>query len=74
MQLNESLGIDGLVITRSARAERHACFALRYSKRASHVLLPALYRDPDAPRLTRKWQVWQRYLDRHPDIRTSLLD
>ena len=51
MQLNESLGIDGLVITRSARAERHACFALRYSKRASHVLLPALYRDPD-PRLT----------------------
>jgi len=56
------------VIERAARGRRQACYTLRYGKRASHVLLPALYRDPDAPRLTRKWLIWRRYLDRHPDL------
>ena len=73
-ELNGSLGIDGLIITRSARGTRHASFTLRYGKRASHMLLPALYRDSDAPRLTRKWQIWQSYLGRHPDVRASLVD
>ena len=31
-------------------------------------LIGTLYRDPDAPRLTRKWLIWRRYLDRHPDL------
>jgi len=73
-ELRRALHIDGLLITRSARNGKHACYTLRYGKRASHVLLPALNRDPAAPRLTRKWLVWQRYLDRHPDVRSSLID
>jgi hypothetical protein len=72
-QLKALLTIDGLIITRTARGNRHAFYTLRYSKRASHVLLPALYRT-GGPRLTRKWNVWQRYLDRHPEVRASLVD
>ena len=63
-----SIGIDGLIITRTARGKRHACYTLRYGKRASHRLLPALYRDGTAPRLARKWQVWAEYLRRHPGL------
>lgn len=66
-RLDESLGPDGLVITRKTRGRRHACYTLRYSKIDSHRLLSRLYRDPAAPRLTRKWLVWRRYLDRHPE-------
>jgi len=67
-RLEAALGIDGLVIRRAARGRRQACYTLRYGKRASHVLLPALYRDPDALRLTRKWLIWRRYLERHPNL------
>ena len=63
-----SLGIDGLIITRAARGRKHACYTLRYGKKASHRLLPALYRDITAPRLARKWRVWTRYLRRHPGL------
>lgn len=72
--LERSLGVDGLIITRTARDGKNAFYTLRYGKRASHILLAALYRDPDAPRLTRKWIIWQRYLERHPDVRSSLIE
>jgi hypothetical protein len=72
--LRSAFGVEGLTIKRAARDRRHACYTLRYSKRASHILLPALYRDLRAPRLTRKWQVWQRYLERHPEIRSALIE
>ncbi|HAF09657.1 MAG TPA: hypothetical protein DCK98_06190 [Chloroflexi bacterium] len=67
-RLKMSLGIDGLIITRTARGRRHACYTLRYGKLASHRLLPALYRDRTAPRLGRKWRVWARYVSRHPGV------
>lgn len=66
--LRTALGIEGLIITRGPRDGRHACYTLRYSKRASHVLLSELYRDPGAPRLTRKWRIWQSYVERHPGV------
>jgi hypothetical protein len=72
--IRSALGVDGLIITRAARDGRHDCYTLRYGKLASHVLLHALYRDQDAPRLTRKWLVWEHYLSRHPDIRSALVD
>ena len=64
-RLDAAVGINGLIIARTARARRHACYTLRYSKRDSHRLLPMLYHDTTAPRLTRKWQVWARYVKRH---------
>src|SRR5258708_38997394 len=57
-RLNAALCIDGLIIKRAARGGRHDCYTLRYSKVASHRLLPALYRETRAPRLTRKWRGW----------------
>jgi hypothetical protein len=66
--LASAMGIDGLIIKRAARDRRHDCFTLRYGKRASHVLLRALYRDRRAPCRTRKWLVWEHYLQRHPEI------
>lgn len=47
------------------RARRHAMYALRYGKKSSLRLLPLLYADPSAPRLTRKWLVWANYAARH---------
>jgi hypothetical protein len=73
-RLRAALSVDGLIIVRAARDGKNECFTLRYGKRASHVLLPALYTDPTAPRLTRKWRIWQRYLERHPDIAATLVD
>ncbi|HEX9484938.1 MAG TPA: LAGLIDADG family homing endonuclease [Gemmatimonadaceae bacterium] len=64
-RLNAALCIDGLIIKRAARGGRHDCYTLRYSKVASHRLLPALYRETRAPRLTRKWRVWASYARRH---------
>ena len=63
--LDASLGINGLIITRAARGHKHASYTLRYSKRDSHKLLPALYHDPRAPRLNRKWKTWTKYAEKH---------
>jgi hypothetical protein len=64
-RLKTSAGVDGLIITRAARGRRHACYTLRFGKRDSVVLLPLIYRDLGAPRLTRKWNVWVAYATRH---------
>jgi len=40
-------------------------YELRYGKRESLTLLPALYADPIAPRLMRKWLIWDAYAERH---------
>lgn len=39
----------------------HESFRLELSDRQAVVLLTTLYEDPRAPRLERKWRVWQRY-------------
>jgi hypothetical protein len=64
-KLNTATGLQGYVMTRKADGRRHACYALRFSKHASLRLLPLLYADPAAPRLTRKWRVWADYAERH---------
>ena len=64
-ELRETLGVDGYVGTRPARPPRHAFYRLQYGKRASIRLLTAFYEDPSAPRLERKWAVWEDYRLRH---------
>ena len=39
-------------------------YELKYGKHASLTLLTRMYADPDAPRLDRKWKIWQAYLAR----------
>jgi hypothetical protein len=63
--LNRATGLQGYVMTQKAKGRHHACYALRFSKHASLQLLPLLYADPNAPRLTRKWRVWADYAARH---------
>jgi len=62
-----SLGIVGyLQGVRSGFGDRTGvAYELRYGKRESLKLLPALYADPLAPRLLRKWQIWDAYAERH---------
>ncbi len=64
-KLNTATGMRGYLMTKKAEGRRNACYTLRFSKRASMRLLPLLYADPDAPRLTRKWRVWADYAARH---------
>jgi hypothetical protein len=63
--LNDATGLPGYVMTTKAKGRHRACYALRFSKRASLRLLPQLYVDPGAPCLTRKWRVWADYAARH---------
>lgn len=68
------LGIDGYVAFSRAQDGRRPQYTLRFGKRTSHRLLPLLYADRTAPRLTRKWQIWEHYLARHPNVRTELIN
>jgi len=42
-------------------AGKHDFFKLKYGKRASIALLQWLYENPNAPRLVRKWAIWEGY-------------
>jgi hypothetical protein len=59
------LELDGYVALARGHDGRHDMHTLRFGKRTSLVLLPLLYADRCAPRLTRKWRVWTDYLERH---------
>lgn len=57
----------GYLEVRSPRSSgHHVTYALRYGKRSSLRLLPLIYADPDGPKLTRKWRIWDDYRSRHP--------
>lgn len=60
-KLQVILGLGGWIGTRKRRPPYAALHVLRYSKHESLVLLPALYRDPRAPRLERKWKTWNDF-------------
>ena len=65
-RINTALDIDGYIATaRSRERPQRVMYTLRFGKRHSLKLLPVIYADPDAPRLTRKWRVWANYLERH---------
>ena len=64
----EVLKLHGYIALQRGRDGRHDEYTLRFGKRASLVLLPLLYSDSDAPRLTRKWRVWDDYRARHPEV------
>lgn len=66
-RLRDALAIDGYLGTTAPRGQRHHLWELRYGKVASEKLLTRLYEDPEAPRLERKWRVWEAYRSRHPD-------
>ena len=75
VRLREIVGVEGY-LQRFHREGAGSMSELRYGKRASMVLLPALYEDPAAPRLERKFAIWHAYAGRHglPSHRSALLD
>jgi hypothetical protein len=64
-ELRRQLSIEGCVEIRPARRGRHEMFHLNYGKHESVTLLTKLYEDPHAPRLVRKWRVWDSYRRRN---------
>lgn len=60
-RLSREFGLTGAILVDQTRGG-NPMYALKYAKHASKALLSALYRDPDAPRLERKREIWQRYL------------
>lgn len=62
-ELRRLLGLRGWSTVRTRPiGRRHPLHVLRYSKHESIALLTALYRDPCAPRLERKWARWSDYV------------
>ena len=66
-EIATTLGLTGYVERRPATEERSAFYRLKFGNLASAILLSALYADPHAPRLERKWLKWEDYLRRHPE-------
>jgi len=62
-RLGPIAGTRGYVET-ARREGRHDFFKLKYGKAATTVLLSAFYVDPTAPRLVRKWEIWESYVER----------
>ena len=64
-RLRAIAGVEGYMMKRTATPGHGECYALRFGKTTSVRLLPLLYADPIAPRLSRKWEIWARYAQRH---------
>lgn len=59
-ELCRRLGLRGWIGVRQ-RGRPSPLYVLRYSKHESIALLSALYADPSAPRLDRKWKRWEDF-------------
>lgn len=59
-EINRLLGLAGWLNVR-LRPGVHPQYVVRYSKHESIALLKALYADPSAPRLERKWARWNDF-------------
>ncbi|TMC73861.1 MAG: hypothetical protein E6J13_03170 [Chloroflexi bacterium] len=64
-QLAGVIGETGSLTTRHIK-NRHDMSRLQYGKYATISLLRLFYADPNAPRLIRKWRIWNAYVERNP--------
>ena len=64
------LGVKGSLVRRPPGAGRHALYTLGFGKHASVRLLARLYEDPRAPRLERKWAIWDAFARRSSPLRS----
>lgn len=62
-RIQRVIGEHGSLNVRRVKSRRDM-FSLRYGKYASLNLLQLFYADPDAPRLVRKWRIWNAYVER----------
>lgn len=66
-QLKDILGLESYLEVQKARPDKNEFYRLKLGNHASRRLLAWFYADPSAPRLERKWQIWESYRRRHPD-------
>lgn len=64
-RIKDLYGLEGWTTTRY-QAQRAPLHILRFSKHEAIQLLSRLYADPTAPRLERKWGVWNAFLSARP--------
>ena len=64
--LDRVIGIKGAILKDDSKERKHPMYELKYGKHASLALLSRMYEDPAAPRLDRKWRIWEAYLARTP--------
>jgi hypothetical protein len=62
--LDRVMQIDGPIFTDDSKHTPNPMYELRYGKHASLALLTRMYAEPNAPRLDRKWKIWEAYLAR----------
>ncbi len=72
VKLQPYAGGSGWLGITPPRNGRHEFVTLPYGKRDGLRLLPLLYRDPTVPRLERKYRIWQSYIARHPEPRSTV--
>ena len=65
--LRTELGLESYLEVQKARPEKNEFYRLKLGNHGSRQLLTMFYADPTAPRLTRKWRIWEDYRRRHPD-------
>lgn len=64
-RLRGVLAVHAAIVKSTAKEKRaNPMYELKYGKHASLTLLERFYADPDAPRLDRKWRIWEAYLAR----------
>jgi len=66
-QLRDVAGLESYLEVQKARPDKNEFYRLKLGNHASRRLLAMFYADPSAPRLERKWRVWDEYRRRHPD-------
>lgn len=66
-ELKTELDLDSYLDVQKARADKNEFYRLKLGNHASRRMLSAFYADPGAPRLVRKWKIWDDYRARHPD-------
>lgn len=64
-RIRARLGLRGRLETLHRNDRRNPMYRLKFGNRDSRVLLAVLYADAQAPRLERKWRIWNRYVRRH---------
>lgn len=72
MKLEPYAGGPGWLEITPPKSGRHEFVTLRYGKRDGLRLLPHLYRDPSVPRFERKYRIWQSYITRHQEPRSTV--
>lgn len=70
-RLDRAFSIRGSISVDDRQTRKHPLYKLEFAKVASRSLLTLLYADAAAPRLSRKHEIWLRFLKDEPTLAIS---